>query len=100
MSIAERVVWERGETLGKSVGYQVYFCGIKKGINRAVVVVDHDLAFFPLLLIQHLVWFIDLTAIVNNVSHIQLSVTCRPTVGQQATGTLPTHHRQSADTVK
>ena len=41
MSIAERVAWERGETLGKSVGYQVYFCGINK-----TVVVDHNLTFF------------------------------------------------------
>ena len=39
-------------------------------------------------------------AIVNNGSHIRLSVTCRPTVGQQATDTLPTHYQQSADTVK
>ena len=29
-------------------------------------------------------------AIVNNGSHIQLSVTCWPTVSQQATDTLPT----------
>lgn len=39
-------------------------------------------------------------AIVNSGSHIRLSVTCWPTVGPQATVTLPTHHLQSADTVK
>ena len=39
-------------------------------------------------------------AIVNNSCHIWLSVTCRPTVGQQVTNTLPSHYRQSADTVK
>lgn len=39
-------------------------------------------------------------AIVNNGSYIRLSVTCWPTVGPQATVTLPTHHLQSADTVK
>ena len=36
----------------------------------------------------------------HNSSHIRLSVTCRPIVGQQVTDTLPTHHRQWADAVK
>ena len=38
--------------------------------------------------------------IVNNDSHCWLSVTCQSTVSQQVMDTLPTHYRQSADSVK